>query len=37
VVVALPGIDPTLIPLVPEIPEEDVREQAEDVIEYLDP
>jgi hypothetical protein len=30
-------IERTVIPLVPEILEEDVREQAHDVIEYLDP
>jgi hypothetical protein len=35
--VTLPGIDPTLTPLIPVIPEEDVGQQAHDVIEYLDP
>jgi hypothetical protein len=36
-VVTLPGIERTLIPLVPVIPEEDVRQQAEEVIEFLEP
>jgi hypothetical protein len=35
--VTLPGIPITIPPLAPEIPEEDVREQAEEVIEFLDP
>jgi hypothetical protein len=35
--VTLPGIERTLTPLVPEIPEEDVRQQAEEVIRFLEP
>jgi hypothetical protein len=34
-VVRLPGIERTIIPLLPEIPEEDVREGAESAIEFL--
>jgi len=34
--VTLPGIRMTMPALAPEIPEEDVREAAEDAIEYLE-
>jgi hypothetical protein len=34
--VTLPGIERTIIPLLPEIPEEDVRERAEGAIEFLE-
>jgi hypothetical protein len=35
-IVTLPGIERTIIPLLPEIPEEDVRERAEGAIEFLE-
>ena len=35
--VTLPGIEPMLTPLVPVIPEEDVRQQAEEVIRFVKP
>jgi hypothetical protein len=35
--VTLPGIEPMLTPLIPVIPEEDVRQQAEEVIRFVEP